>query len=361
MAAPALQKTWEFKVNQDLNTLGSYLTDRQRLLRTIKDSLIDGVTFTTPWTVQGSSNGVAAGMDAVDRWLLNTDVIWDSAGSAHSWIVLRQAALGANVELLISCNTENRGNNPLYLTVLLAVGGAGFAGGSTTADPTAAQTISAVLQPTFVTAQAGIGLWMMGDSTATFNCALHVMLSDDGECTRVGVFVGGLPMLWLIVDKVNNPVTGLTIPIFGCWIADYTLSEVRTSDAPLWLDVMATSTPVYTETYPWRAGTLRHSGTDFNVTFTTERTGSVALPTEGAVPERACKINALDSSKLALTAMGLYSKAVGRSGRHGAVYDLWFGDADAPVGRGYPSDVAPDFVHWRHVVVAWNGAAMLTG
>ena len=361
MTAPALQKTWQFKVNQDLNG-ANWITDRQRLLRTIKNGLIDGGTFTVPWTVSGSSNGATAGMDGNDRWAANGDVVWNNTGAAHSWIVLRQAALGANTELLISCNTKDQGNNPLFLTVLLAVGGVGFAGGSTTADPTAPDTISTLLQPTFVTpVQAGIGYWMRGNSAVTFDCALHVMQSNDGECTRVGVFVGGSPMLWLIIDKVRNPVTSLAIPIFACWIADYNFSGVLTNDAPLWLDFMATSSPVYTETPPWRAGVMHHATADFNVNFTTERTGSVALPTEGAVPERTCKINALDSSKLTLTAMGLYSKATGKSGRHGAVYDLWFGDSWAPVGRGYPSDAAPDFVHWRHIVVPWNGAAMLTG
>jgi len=360
MAAPALQKTWQFNVNQDLNTLANWITDRQRLLRTIKNSLI-GFAL-NPWTVQGSSNGVAAGMDAIDRWAANGDVIWNSVGSAHSWIVLRQAALGANVELLISCNSKDQGNNARYLTVLLAVGGTGFGGGSTTADPTAAETISTLLQPTFVNpAQAGIGYWIRGDDATGFNCALHVMQSSDGECTRVGVFIGSAPVTWIIIDKVRNPVTSLAIPIFACWMSDYNLSAVRTNDVPLWLDFMATSTPVYTETPPWRAGVMHHAVADFNVNYTTERTGSVALPVEGAVPERACKINALDSSKLTLTGIGLYSKASGKTGRHGAVYDLWFGDSWAPVGRGYPSDAAPDFVHWRHVVVPWNGAAMLLG
>jgi hypothetical protein len=360
MAAPTLQKTWQFKVNQDLNTLSNWITDRQQLLRTIKNSLIDGVTFTTPWTVRGSSNGVTAGMDATDRWAADSDVVWNSATSAHSWIVLRQSGLGTNIDLLISCSTQNQGNNPLYLTVLVAVDGVGFTGGSTTADPTATTTLKTMLQPTFASpSQDGLGHWMRGNDTTSFNCALHVLMSNDGQCTRVGVFVGGLPVLWLIIDRVRNPVTSLTLPIFACWIADYTLSGVRIIDAPLWLDVMGTASPTYTETYPWRAGSMYHSG-DFNVVFTTERVGSPTLPLEGAIPERLCKNDALDSYKYALTGIGIYSAASGKVGRHGAVYDLWFGDNCAPVGRGYPSDTAPNFVHWRHIVVPWNGTTMLT-
>jgi hypothetical protein len=359
MAAPALQKTWQFSVNQDLNTLGSYTTDRQRLLRTIKNSLI-GFAL-SPWTVRGSSNGTTAGMDAVDRWVNNTDLNWNSASSAHSWIVLRQAGLGTNIDLLISCNTKDQGNNPRYLTVLIAVDGVGFTGGTTTADPTATETISTLLQPSFTSpVQTGLGYWMRGDNASTFDCALHCLQSSDGQCTRVGVFVGGSPVMWLILDKLRNPVTGLTLPIFASWIGDYILAGVRVNDVPMWLDYMATATPVYTETPAWRAGVMHHSTADFNVNFTVERIGTAAQPTEGAVCERPCKINILDSDKRVLIGMGVYSKASGKVGRHGAVYDLWFGDSSAPSGRGYPSDSAPDFVHWRHVVMPWNGTPMAT-
>src|SRR5512136_2332318 len=174
MTLPTKVKTWQYNVNQDLNTLGVALTDRQRLLRTIKNSLIG--FGAAPWTVQGSSNSVAAAMDGVDRWAADANLVWANAGVAHSWIVLRQTGIGATFEMCIDLSSIS----PRVLSCILAVGGS-FAGGTTLNRPTAGTELD--VSPT---------RWFKGDDALTFSCALHVQQSNDGAITRVGVFDGGI-------------------------------------------------------------------------------------------------------------------------------------------------------------------------
>lgn len=81
-------------------------------------------------SVIGSSNSVAAGLDAVDRWAAASDLVWNSAGNAHSWIVLRDAH---DLYWLIACST---GTGSPHL-VNVTFGTTSFTGGSVTADPTA--------------------------------------------------------------------------------------------------------------------------------------------------------------------------------------------------------------------------------
>lgn len=61
MALPTKAKTWQYNVNQAVALQGSIIATSRRLWRTIKNSLIGFATL--PWTVRGSSDSVAAGME----------------------------------------------------------------------------------------------------------------------------------------------------------------------------------------------------------------------------------------------------------------------------------------------------------
>src|SRR5574338_1505169 len=100
MALPTLIKTWQIVRNVSIPSLGSTLAHSRRIWKTIKDQMIG--FGSNPWTVRGSSNSVAAGMDSVDRWAADANLVW--GGGTHSWIVLRQNQIATNYEVCIDLN-----------------------------------------------------------------------------------------------------------------------------------------------------------------------------------------------------------------------------------------------------------------
>lgn len=167
------------------------------------------------WTCVGSSNGVTASLDGVDRWGTTfslSSVNSGSSGAAHSWIILRNAANG--YDLLLDMNSTTIGSariaatpttNPFTMNATptrspLAVTGRSFAmnNGSADADSTGAQWIYGTLLPNykyyshitfdslgnfyFIWGRSGIGYFLggaalvktvnnqLGDSNNTFLC-----------------------------------------------------------------------------------------------------------------------------------------------------------------------------------------------
>lgn len=89
------------------------------------------------WTVKGSSDGVAAGMDNVDRWGDTYDLsklVKANSSTARSWIVLQSpAGLGMFLCLDFSGGSDDGGGNCLRAFASTTA----FTGGSTSALPTA--------------------------------------------------------------------------------------------------------------------------------------------------------------------------------------------------------------------------------
>ena len=139
-------------------------------IRTVKDALI--AFASTPWTMRYSCNSVTAGAagDGVDRITTNANLVWASAGSAHSWIVLRQTGIATNFELLLSCENAHASGTTLMIVVSPA---AGFTGGTTTARPTATDE---------VVLNAAAVAWAASAVTAL---RWHLQQSTDGQCTRI--------------------------------------------------------------------------------------------------------------------------------------------------------------------------------
>ena len=155
---------------------------------------------TNPWTVRYLCDSVTAGTagDGVDRWSADTKLVWANAGTAHSWIVLRQTGIGTTYELLISC--EGTSVSGSLLTILTSI--SGFSGGSTTARPTATEELTV----------ASSGQWLGASDVSN---RWSVMQSTDGQCTRILVGYSGNFTTLIVLDKPNNPTTGWTTPNFS--------------------------------------------------------------------------------------------------------------------------------------------------
>jgi hypothetical protein len=136
--AQVYDRTWQFS-NNNAYTASNTADSNNYMLWSLCSGLTGG-TFgglaSGLWTVKGSSNGVAAGMDSVDRWHLAGaytpgDLVHAIPPAAHSWMVLQSPTMnGFTFYMLISCTTASA----YQITTLLAK--VAFTGGSTTADPT---------------------------------------------------------------------------------------------------------------------------------------------------------------------------------------------------------------------------------
>jgi hypothetical protein len=122
------------------------------------------------WTCAGSSDSVTAAMDGTNRLLANANWVRASAGTAHSWIVLKSPTTGfgpAPVYILLDYST---GSND---TVAVAYSKLGFTGGSTTAAPTATDEFAIGLNSTPQS-------WQFNDGSAA-NHHFHAILSTIGD------------------------------------------------------------------------------------------------------------------------------------------------------------------------------------
>ena len=439
MTMPTVEKTWQFNtasgassVNQVKPILsGGNAYDCAALLLMIKKTLC-GFT-NSPWIVTGSSNGTAAGMDAVDRWptslvgtntsasvdtstnntlrirtlesyfrvftvtagastaktLIASDLntafaaagltlsagitgtnqltisdtssnanieidtiangstlgtpcgftsggmrttgssafIWNSAGSAHSWIVLKQTGVHSTYEICLDCNSSSQ------YQMSVVMGTSGFTGGTTTARPTATSQI--ILLNT--------NSWQAGQSGA-FGAVLHIMQSTDGECTRIIMMYNGFPCSFWMFDKPKNPVAGWLLPALGL--------------------VTGGTAGSYTQ-LPWFNDTARVSS------MIGATAAAFFLTCEGLVtqtiPEFLSSTNMYpfqQRNQITLEQfvypIGLVTETTGVRGRHGQLFDLWWGNMNNNNMGGLAETTYPDDstrVYWQsdHMIFPWPG------
>lgn len=90
------------------------------------------------WVCAGSSDGTTGAMDGVDRWTSSFDatklVRAAADGSAHSWIVIRQGALGISV--LIDYVSSSDGSFRVFMSKT------SYSGGSSTNRPTTSNEVT---------------------------------------------------------------------------------------------------------------------------------------------------------------------------------------------------------------------------
>lgn len=328
MSLPSKAKTWQYNVNQAFNTSATPLTDNRALLRGIKNTLIGFAS--NPWQVRGSSNAVSAALLAVgaagpgtDYWAANGDLVWANAGVAHSWIVLRQTQIASNFEILISC--EGASGAGLIITVYVSYS-AGFTGGSTTARPTATDEAAVISGTDF------------GGINAALNVKLHVMMSSDGQCTRMFIYASGVPIGIAFFEKPQNPVTGWSNPSFAAWKGSNTTS----------LASQATVTNFYA------AASFNGRGASNMTMFgTMESYNSLNL---------AANIDQTNdlSSTYQMYPVGLASTTAANKGRHGNAFDLWWANTALGEGDAAPNDGTRQFIVVGQFWMPWDGSIPLT-
>jgi hypothetical protein len=298
----------------------------QALLWALKESLIGFDTL--PWTVVLSSNSVSAG--AADYWTTSANLIWTYAtAAAYSWIVLQQNGIATGFQVLIECNrTNTNANNHQYLRVSVSPS-VGFTWVSTTGPPTAADSPSL----TDATSVGTIGLWGPGNSIGH---RLHVMQSTDGQCTRVFINQtndGDTVGFW-IFDKAKNPVSGWTNP----WLAGVLGSNSASVPTVANLNDLSTR--------------IMANGVSAMGLFLTGEGAVTSM-----VTEQVTVANSFDSS-WPMAKMGILSTTASNVGRHGEVFDLWYGSNGRANADQYPSSgTLYQFTQFGQIIHPWNSLA----
>lgn len=319
MALPTLDKTWQFDVNQELITTGTAAGDAQQIIFAIKNSLIGFAS--NAWAVISSSDAFSAG--AGDKWLAVGDLIWNTDGNPHSWMHLRQTGISANFEVVIDLNYTGGPSCSIIWSPT------GFdTAGTTTNRP------SSSAGEEFILANSN-WLQLNGASSQRF----HVMQSTDGECTRLFGFNtwNGRFIFFLGFDKAKNPVPGWAVPAAVYYVYQHD-------------SVICIYDDIY---YGNRIGCWGYHDRQMSFYLSAETYQSDPLGQQQTFP------NDIDGS-YPLSPVGLVSKTHGAWGRHGQVFDLWWGSTAIPMYAGsYPVGTGRQFIHFGNLVFPWNGSVML--
>lgn len=310
---PSLVKSWQWNVNQLLKPTGVANTDAQNLMWALYQSLI---TFATNhWTVVSSANFSSA-----------SSLVWNSNGNAHSWIVLQQTGILSTFQLLITLTGTSNWNITVYYSPVT-----GFSGGNSTTDPAI---------PADAVQLINNAAW--GVCTTDVQYKLHAMQSSDGSITRVLICTylnsnsGGVTTGFLSLELPQNPVTGWTNPVHGMWLGSSSTTQMLTLG----------------NLYQTASGNGRATS-NFTLFWTGENTNGSLITSLVSAP------NDLNQEWL-FEPIGLFSNTTGSRGRHGALYDIWWGTWNTSFtgfanGAPYQGASANAFAQFGCVIFPWNG------
>lgn len=319
MPLPSLEKTWQFSVNQQVlfSDATSHLDTCQKFWFKVINSLLGFAQ--SPWTVVGSGNSTAAGMDGVNRITASTNFVWSISG-ARTWIVLKQVGVAANFQV---CFEFGYNATPVERGVRVIISpSAGFTGGSTTLRPTATDE--------HVVLSNGQVIPNAVNTTDPFPLALHAMQTTDGSITRLIFYYRQVASTIISFEKPADAVAGWNIPY-----------------------ICATSFS--------QGGTLTYSTYYTNANAHSSQAGafSMHMSVEGyagnAIGNGLNSVPNEFSLEWPITPMGLICPTAPRRGRHGRVVDLWWGSTFHIDGTCYPGDGTRQFVQFGHMIFPWNG------
>jgi hypothetical protein len=325
MSLPTLSKTWQFNVNNQYISSGNALTDNQAIAIIIKNAFLS--VGSSPWVVAGSSNGVTAGMDSVDRWNTTADIV------TGSWIVLKQAGIHSNFYI-----TLEPAAGAFYNFRVWAQNGAPT-GGSISAIPTHATTWDANFY------NPGAATYLFANlSTGNYDLAWHYMQSTDGQCTRL-VFTNLLAPKNLLgywsFEKPKNPKPYWTLPVianrgFGGGFDSIYQVLNGGSVAGAGVSTMLSGARV-------TLGSSGEGGFGLNILA-----GDAGHPFSS-------NPNDLDGSWF-LSACGMGTIYAPYRGKHGDYFDLWLSPNSLSTGDTFPLSGTKQFIVFGNFLFPWNGS-----
>ncbi len=182
---------------QPPNAIG-YDTMNRQLMFELKEILIGA---NGNWTV-ASSCGYDDGSwtnGAADYWTVANDVRWQEVGGEYSWIVLQNNAIATGFQMMFALE-QLRDSTEYFDTIYFSHSGS-FTGGTSTARPTASDEY-------YIETTANTAL-----VSSYENAKANVLMSTDGECTRI-IFSRSGELLSRIHVELPKVSTGLSATYF---------------------------------------------------------------------------------------------------------------------------------------------------
>lgn len=331
MAVPTLTKTWQYALNLANTPSGVLETDMDAVFLLIKDAM--KAFDTSPWTCAGSSNSVTANMTGTDNLSTVANIVHNTAGNAHSWIVLTSPN-GMQICFDFVSGTVSR------MTAVMSPG-ALFTGGSTTARPTATDS-QTILNDVF---------WGGAISSTGGQYYSHVIHTSDGLCTRVYICMNSLVAGYWSFEKVSGPIDGWANPIMAAMVG---------------IGNSATDTTLLSLSN-WLGGTAKYSSQGPATTMALSLTAESALNGTGSILGALDAANELarnygDGPEYPIVSCGLFhSVTATQKGRHGETFDLYWTNAALLTGDTFPDDGTHEFQVMGDQLVPTGGTTLLLG
>ena len=249
----------------------------------------------------------------MDRWAAQANIIWAAGAVNHSWIVLEQAGVPGAVGNLQICIDCHYGVGSEYNADVVTSVSAGFAAGTATARPTAAdeQVLNTAVGSTATSLR-----WGGPDSNC--NNMLQVMKTSDGTATRI------------IIQRVANNSSGSHT--VGYWAFELPLSNVAwTSPSACIVQAASSGTPATSVDLAtgFSGSQVTWSripgGANFSSSWTTLGSASRGEFTQtwGGDASQVCLNDIGDTEPM--FGVGLYSSTVNSRGKNGRFVDLYQG------------------------------------
>lgn len=332
MSLPTLAKTWQFNINQTIAATGTIAGTNSALLLALKNSLTG--FGSNPATVDHSRGSSTAGTpgDGVDRWSSASDVIFASAGTSHSWIVLKFAGVASNFQLLISASSEGNGaySSGNWTVSMFVSRSAGFSGGTTTARPTATDEQE-------LGRYGSAAKWNASASIADATHRLHVMMSTDGASARAFFCASGKVWSAFLLETLSPTDTWspswharLTNSPGGVWPQSAVAANFYAYDGAAYVNSTAQQMAFTGES---------RGPTSFGPTST--EFGTMANDASGNWP---------------IWPMGVVGQTAGGRGRWGTSIDMWWGSSAVSDGDTYDA-TSKTFVQFAGLIVPWDGSS----
>ena len=308
------EKTYQFLTNwwEIPDPAGSYgdtahvAAIAKNVLLKIKNTLI-GVA-SSPWIVEScSDSSVAGNNDQVDRWNDIGDMVNNTAGSPHSWIVLRHGG-GLPNECSILFDMSNNNSTFAIMTVVVSPH-AGFGAvnggtdGTTTARPTAADEHVILNNTTW---------WTSAGVNNVTKQVLTIMQSTDGEVTRILGFTNAVNSLWIEVSAPKNPVSAWNRQVWWMYKSSSIASPVRVV--------------TYSTANDNAVAVFRQDGIGFGTFYFS--TNGVSFQAVGQRRASSPNIENIGQNSIdrgwTMTPVGLFSLSTSLRGMYGMAYDIYY-------------------------------------
>lgn len=327
MALPAKQKTWNITPSVQVVGTGSIVTIIQPMVLGIKNLLkaMSGVT------VKGSSNSVAGAMDGVDRWTLSTNLVANSNGVAHSWIVLTFANMGG-VDVFIGWDNTNYEQCRMKWSP-----GGLYTGGNATTNPTATDEIN----PN----GGGIAASIDTNSSTSTDRRYSVGCASDGSAFYVLFARANTFQYHWILQQVPSSVVSPAVftPAVVSWCNGS--GSRPTNTAPISNSFQGRLAGAGTPT----------SFVTASLVFGVEALGVSAGPAGTSLGGTS---DLQGAGAAIMHPLGIWSPSTNATvkGRVGNMIDIWTGLSSAPDGDTYPNDSSRQFIQVGTFVFPWDGS-----